>query len=135
MSCPRLRCAILVLALALAGCATSPPRPAPPSVAEVVTLSGQGEAPEVIIQRMKDGRGLYSLSGSELAELGAKGVAPEVLDYMQQTLLEAQIARERLRMQGPYMVGPGLWGRGFYGPWGLSPWLGPGPGYWGPYFW
>jgi len=128
------KAACIALALFLAGCTAMPPRPAPPTVEEVVSLTQAGETPEAILQRMKDGRGLYALSGSELAALGSQGVAPEVLDYMQQTYLEAQVARERLRYPSPFL-GPGIWGRGFYGPWGISPWLGPGPAYWGPYGW
>jgi len=120
----------LALILALAGCASTVTRPRAPSVEDVISLTAAGEPAESIIERMQRGRGLYALSGSELATLGAKGVAPEVLDYMQETYIDAQLARERLRGPHPMMFGPG-----FGGPWGMSPWFGPWPGYWGGCCW
>lgn len=113
-------------------------RPPAPTVAEVIKLTEAGEAPDAIIERMRLGRGLYALSGSELAELGAMGVAPEVLDHMQETYINAQIALERLRHPSPFMHGPG-WGMGPWGmgPWGMGPWgMRPwGMGPWGPWGW
>jgi hypothetical protein len=129
---PFLHPLVLVLAVALSGCSSVSRRPDPPTVAEIVELTQAGESPEAIVERMRQGRGLYALSGSELAELGAKGVAPEVLDHMLQTHINAQVALERLRHPSPFMFGPGPWGR--MGPWGgMGPWgwgWGPWPGYW-----
>jgi len=107
-----LKPACVALVLLLAGCASTSMRPQPPTVDEVVALSQAGEAPEQILQRMRDGRGLYSLSGSELAELGAQAAADLGADQVgagQQAEPQPQlhlaagglVADERLDVLGP----------------------------------
>lgn len=77
-----------LLAILAAGCATRPP-PDPVTVPEVVEMTRSNVPPAAIIAAMKASETVYRLQASQLAELSRQGVAPEVLDYMQGTYLEA----------------------------------------------
>lgn len=112
-----------LLALALGGCATYPPRPPAPTTDEIVQLSKDGLTPAEIIQLIDESGGLYTLKASELAQLREQGVSDEVIDHMQLTLLEATRAREALReRERMWMYGHpgypgypwGYWRRPFY---------------------
>lgn len=109
---------ILLAAIVLTGCATTP-LPPPPSIDEIVKMSVDKLSPEEIIRRMKESRAVYRLSGSQFADLKLRGVTDPVLDYMQQTRIDAERYEEYLYTRDRYM---------FYG-W---PGYGYGPG-WGPY--
>jgi hypothetical protein len=120
----RLRHCLLLagFTLMLGGCATLPPLPPAPTTDEIVQMSKDGIPPAEIIQRMEESRALYALKASELAKLRQDGVSDEVIDYMQQTLIEAERAREAMRerdrmwMYGyPYYPGYpwGYWRRPF----------------------
>jgi hypothetical protein len=82
----------MMLAVALmAGCAMvgGSARPQPVKVPDIVALSKSGMPAADIIGKMRASGTVYRLQASQLAELKAQGVAPEVVDYMQQTYLDA----------------------------------------------
>ncbi len=106
--------------LCASGCASAPPPPPPVTVSEILTLTKNGVPPQEIIRKMHDSRTVYRLRASDLAQLKAQGVSDEVIDYMQQTHLDA-VGRDR----DYYWNSPPPFGyRGYYDPfwWGY-----PGP--------
>jgi hypothetical protein len=108
---------LLVSLAALGGCATTP-LPPPPSIDEIVQMSKDKVPPEDIIRRMREARAVYILSGSELADLKARGVPDRVLDYMYEARIAAERDYEYLRArQNAFLYG---WPYGYapYGPWG-----------------
>lgn len=106
------------LALALGGCVTAPPRPPAPTTDEIVQMSKDGMPPSEIIQRMEESHALYPLKASQLAKLREDGVSDEVIDYMQQSLIDAERFREAMRERDRMW----LYGSPYYPPY---PW-----GYW-----
>jgi hypothetical protein len=114
----------ILLAGILAGCATAGPNlPPPPSKVEVVEMAKSGQSAEAIIQRMRESRAAYLLPASELARLREQGVPDKVIDYMQQTYLDAVRYDEWMRMRDVYYP--------YY-----SPYIGPYRPYWRyPYWW
>ena len=80
----------LLLALTMAGCAMfGGARPQPVTVPEVVEMSKTGTPAADIITKMRASGMVYRLKASQLADLKQQGVAPEVIDHMQQTYLNA----------------------------------------------
>lgn len=81
----------LVASGLLSGCAvlgfeqTKPPV----TVSEVVQMTQEGVPAETIIQRMRESKTVYRLNAAELAQLHDRGVADPVINYMQETYLEA----------------------------------------------
>lgn len=74
----------------LAGCATVPDeRPDPVSVQEIIDMSKSGLPPDQIIAEISESGTVYRLEASQLADLEKKGVAPAVINYMQQTYLDS----------------------------------------------
>ena len=111
-------------ALAAGLCSTSgclsprPPPPPPVSVSEILTLSKAGVPAPDIIRKIQTSGTVYRLPASELAQLKAQGVSDDVINYMQQTHLDA-VRRD----QGYYYAPPfGYWGY-YYPYW----WDFPGP--------
>ena len=84
------------LSLVLAACATVPV-PAPVEVPEVIQLSRAGTPPRQIIQKMRDAGMVYRLDASQIARLQHDGVTDTVLNYMQNTYIEAVRRDQRLR--------------------------------------
>lgn len=112
---------LLALSLALASC-SSIPRPQAVSVADVVHLSQTGTPAEIIIQRMRDAGMVYRLQGSQLARLHQQGVPDSVLDYMQNTYLEAVRRDQHMNDWNRWWPGPDgffyggcFFGAGLYG--------------------
>jgi len=106
----------LTLALvAAAGCSTlGTPRPAPPTVAEVVRLSKEGVAADEIIRRMDQSGAMYRMPASQLAKLHDEGVADSVIDYMNQTNIEAARRDEAFFQANRYMwYGPPFYYRDY----------------------
>ncbi|QDQ28445.1 hypothetical protein FNU76_19945 [Chitinimonas arctica] len=87
------RMLLLVLSALLAACATLPP---PVSVDEAVSLSKQGVTPDALIAMMRESRSTYQLSASDILRLNQDGLPGPVLDYMQQTQLDAVRKEERM---------------------------------------
>jgi hypothetical protein len=97
--------ALAAAGLLLGGCAALEPRPAPLTRADVVLLAKSGEAPNAIIERLRQTQTILELSASEILELSEAGVPREVLDYLQ----AAQIGDLRRRLQFERMLyGPGM---------------------------
>lgn len=96
---------ILLSCLLIASCA-SVPRPAPPSMAEIVRMSQDKVSDEAIMDRIRASQGVYKLSASEFIEMRRQGVSDKVLDYMQNTYFDAVRRSERA---SPGMFG-GVWG-------------------------
>ena len=80
----------LLCSLVLAGCATfGREHPAPVTVGDIVKMSREGVAPDDIIARMRDSGTVYRLRASQFADLKVRGVPDKVIDYMQQTYVNA----------------------------------------------
>ena len=85
---------LLVILLYSLGCASlsgdpmgTPPDPV--TVKEIVEMTKAGIPPEIIIDKMKQSRTVYRLKASQLVQLKEMGVSDEVINYMQQTYVEA----------------------------------------------
>jgi hypothetical protein len=102
---------ILIGVTVLSGCATLGFKtPEPVTVGEVIQMSKDNVPPETIVKKMRDSESVYPLTAAQLAELHDMGVADRVLNYMQQTYIDAQRQQQNLddRDSG-YMWGPGFW--------------------------
>ena len=93
LSLRRLRATPLVVILSLslmAGCSMILAKPRPPvTVPQIIQMSNAKVPPGEIIQKMRDSGAVYQLQASQLAQLKEQGVPDAVLDYMQQTYLDA----------------------------------------------
>ena len=73
------------------GCATLEfKQPEPVTVGQVIQMSRDGVPADKIVSKMRDSETVYRLSAAQLAELHDEGIADQVLDYMQQTYIEAE---------------------------------------------
>jgi hypothetical protein len=102
---------ILIGLTVLSGCATFGFKtPEPVTVGEVIQMSKDNVPPETIVKKMRDSESVYPLTAAQLAELHDMGVSDPVLNYMQQTYIDAQRQQQSLddRDSG-YMWGPGFW--------------------------
>jgi hypothetical protein len=109
---------LIVLSLALGGCAGMQRKP-PPSLAEVVQMSQDGVPAETIVAQLRETRAVYPLSGSRLAQLRAEGVEDEVLDYLQQAYVNSIRWQERMYYRDPF------WSYGCIGCYPYRPWAAP----------
>jgi hypothetical protein len=82
----------------LGGCATLGLKQTKPpiTVNEIIQMTQEAIPVETIVDRMRDGKGVYRLSAAELVQLHDRGVADPVINYMQQTYLEA-VRRDQSR--------------------------------------
>jgi hypothetical protein len=82
---------VLTCITLLSGCATlGTTQPQPPvTVSEIIQMSKEGVPADTIIERMRDSETLYRLTAAQLAELHEQGISDQVIDYMQQTYLDA----------------------------------------------
>ena len=104
----------LALALLFAGGCSTVPRPAPPTVADVVRLSKEGVPADEIIRRMDQAGAVYRLPASQLAKLHDDGVPDSVIDYMNQTNIEAARRDEAFFQANRYMwYGPPFYYRDY----------------------
>lgn len=87
--------AIIILLSGCSAAALSPPSPV--SVADILQMSQEGVPPKTIIDRIRASGTVYRLSASELADLRLKGVVNQVIDYMQNTYLEAVRKNQQLQ--------------------------------------
>jgi hypothetical protein len=96
----------------LTGCAAVGLEQAKPpvSVSEVVQMTEEGIPAETIIQKIHDTKTVYRLNAAQLAQLHDRGVADPVINYMQQTYLEA-VRREQIRADWDDWA---LWGDHFW---------------------
>ena len=79
------RFSIVACALLIGACSAMTPRPTMP-ISEVVTLSKGGQ-PDRVIDRIATAKTTYALRGSDFGKLAAAGVAPKVLDALQQSFV------------------------------------------------
>jgi hypothetical protein len=66
----------------------------PVMVSEVIRMSKENVPAETIVNKMRDSRAVYRLNAAKLAQLHDQGVADVVLNYMQETYLNA-VRREQ----------------------------------------
>ena len=82
--------AVGVMMLCSAGCALFGVRePAPVTVPKILEMSRSGTPADQIVDTMRASGTVYRLKASQLAELRNEGVPDDVIDYMQQTYLDA----------------------------------------------
>jgi hypothetical protein len=115
--------AVAAALLALGGCATvtTTTKPAPMTVSQIIKLSKDGVPPQDIIRVMRDSGTVYRLNASQLADLKQQGVSDQVINYMQQTYLEAVRRNQAYEDWVNYSWGPdGYWYGGV--PYGWPPW-------------
>jgi hypothetical protein len=82
----------------------------PVTVSEVVRMSEENVPAETIVNKMRDSRTIYRLSAAQLAQLHDEGVQDEVINYMQQTYLDAVRREEDLANWRDW----GMWGDHFW---------------------
>lgn len=113
---PTLTVAILILSMfVLSGCATQAQRTVPPlTVSSIIQQSHDGVPAGTIIQEIAESGTVYRLKASELADLRDEGVPNTVIDYMQQTYLDAIRRDQSLADQDLWVYGPdGYWYGGY----------------------
>ena len=79
------RFSIVACALLIGACSAMTPRPVTP-ISEIVNLSKGGQ-PDRVIDRIATAKTTYALRGSDFGKLAAAGVAPKVLDALQQSFV------------------------------------------------
>jgi hypothetical protein len=83
-------CLLAVVMLTAGGCAMyGMQQPKPVTVDQVLQMGRQGMSADEVVRQMKASGTVYRLKASQLAELKAQGVPDAVIDYMQQTYLDA----------------------------------------------
>lgn len=91
----------------LSGCASEAQRDlAPVMVSAIVSQSKEGVPDDEIIREISDSGTVYRMSASELANLRDKGVSNAVINYMQQTYLEAIRRDQSVADLGLWTYGP-----------------------------
>lgn len=108
------RLLILPLLMALAGCATTAPRPVPLTQAEIISMTKEGLPDEMIIRRIDDTRTFFRLSADDVVRLRQEGVSDRVVTYMLDTYTRAAVAQER-QYDSDYRYRIGIWYGGY--PW------------------
>lgn len=101
------------------GASTTPPVTVP----EVIQMSKAGVPAETLIEKMRESGTAYRLTASQLVYLHQEGVSDAVLDYMQQTYLNAVRRDQALEDWNRWVwADDGFWYGGWpYGwPWGWS---------------
>ena len=112
------RCRRLSLSIVLAGGALlsgcgalgADPTEQPVTVSEVIRMSEENVAAETIVKKMRDSRTVYRFSAAQLARLHDQGVQDGVINYMQQTYLDAVRREEDLANWYDW----GMWGEHFW---------------------
>ena len=101
--------ALLICATLLSGCSTFGfKQPDPVTISQVIQMNKDGVPTDSIIKTMRDSDAVYRLTGAQLAELHDMGLPDPVLNYMQQTYIEAERRQQSLEdwdrdgLWGPY---------------------------------
>jgi len=115
---------LLIILLYSGGCASLSgdpmgPPPDPVTVKEILEMTKAGIPPQIIIDKMKQSRTVYRIKASQLVQLKEMGVPDEVINYMQQTYIDAarqdqayddwnnfSLADDGFWYGGPYFGGP-----------------------------
>lgn len=104
---PACQLGLATLALLLvSSCAGLRLRPDPIPVEEVIAMTEEGVAPEVIVARLEDSRTVYVLRAREVKDLLERGVAEEVVDWMLETRLRDLERRIRRSYELTVFHGP-----------------------------
>jgi hypothetical protein len=113
----------LAFAAVLGGCASLGYRPAQPvTVQEIVAMSREKVPAADILAKMRGSGTVYRLTASQLADLRQQGVANEVIDYMQQTYLDAVRRDQQWEDWNRWSWWDGYWYGGWPYRWGPRPW-------------
>ena len=102
------------------GCATlGYKQPNPPiTVSEVISMSKEGVAANIIVDKMRNSGTAYRFTAAQLAKLHDQGVDDQVINYMQQTYLDAVRQDESLADWQYWTPGAdGFWYGGPYYGW------------------
>ncbi|HMF47826.1 MAG TPA: hypothetical protein VK603_04240 [Candidatus Saccharimonadales bacterium] len=99
--------ALLVCATLLSGCSTFGfKQPDPITISQVIQMNKDGVPTDSIIKTMRDSDSVYRLTAAQLAELHDMGLPNPVLNYMQQTYIEAERREQSSEDWGEQMWGP-----------------------------
>jgi hypothetical protein len=94
----------------LSGCAVLEQTKPPVTVSEVIQMSKENVPAETVVNKMRESRTVYRLNAAELAQLHDHGVQDQVINYMQQTYLDAVRREEDLANWRDW----GMWGDHFW---------------------
>ncbi len=107
----------------VAGCSTAGPQStaAPPSVADIVSMSRAGTPPDEIIQRMQASNAAYPFTDAQFTSLKAQGVSDQVINYMRRSYVAHQGhpvygTPEYYELYGPGSMQPPVYGFPSMGP-------------------
>jgi hypothetical protein len=82
---------LLISVTALSGCTTLGfKQPDPVTIGQVIQMNKDGVPADSIIKTMRDSDTVYRLTAAQLAELHDMGLPDPVLNYMQQTYIDAE---------------------------------------------
>jgi hypothetical protein len=85
----------------LAGCTSFEPLRVP----QILEMTREGVPPDTIIARIRESNTVYRLHAHQVAQLSRDGVNQKVLDYMQQTYLDAVRRDQSLADWDNYALG------------------------------
>jgi hypothetical protein len=98
---------LLIGATLLDGCSTFGfKQPDPVTISQVIQMNKDGVPTDSIIKAMRDSDAVYRLTAAQLAELHDMGLPDPVLNYMQQTYIEAERRQQSADDWGEQMWGP-----------------------------
>jgi hypothetical protein len=98
---------LLIGATLLDGCSTFGfKQPDPVTIGQVIQMNKDGVPTDSIIKTMRDSDTVYRLTAAQLAELHDMGLPDPVLNYMQQTYIEAERRQQSAEDWGEHMWGP-----------------------------
>ena len=111
------------VALMFSGCATmGQSRPEPVTVPQIVSMAKSGVPADDIISKMKASGTAYRLKASQLAKLENEGVPAKVINYMQQTYIDAVKRNTRYRDWQYWSMDDDFWYGGYPYGWPDYPW-------------
>ncbi len=87
---------LLIGATLLSGCSTFGfKQPEPVTIGHVIRMNKDGVPSDAIVKSMRDSDTVYRLTAAQLAELHDMGLPDQVLNYMQQTYIDAERRQQR----------------------------------------
>ena len=98
---------LLVSATLLSGCsAIGFQQHDPVTISQVIQMNKDGVPTDSIIKAMRNSDAVYRLTAAQLAKLHDMGLPDPVLNYMQQTYIEAERRQQSADDWGEQMWGP-----------------------------
>lgn len=88
---------LLIILLALTGCATYRERMKTLTPADVTALAKAGTPDEEIIRRIDDTRSIYRLGAADVVQLRQDGVSERVVNHMLDTYVRYSLTEQRRR--------------------------------------